>query len=130
MEWIRRTKIRRFIMIICSTDTGIYLKWREEQKPIEKKISFNKFQPYFYIKTTDISSVPKSVYIRDRHGSLNAKLFYENVEKTSLEKELLTKVTWKPSRPEYSRKISKIFVNKNIDTYEADVAMQLMKLQR
>ena len=109
-------------MIICSTDTGIYLKWREEQKPIEKKISFNKFQPYFYIKTTDISSVPKFVYIHDRHGSLNAKLFYENVEKTSLEKELLTKVTWKPSRPEYSRKISKIFVNKNIDTYEADVA--------
>ena len=109
-------------MIICSTDTGIYLKWREEEKPIEKKISFNKFKPYFYIKTSDMNKVPKSVYVRDRHGSLSVELLYESVSKTSLENELLTKVIWKPSRPEYSRKISRIFLNKDIDTYEADVA--------
>ena len=109
-------------MIICSTDTGIFLRWREEKESKSKKISFNKFKPYFYVKTSDNDKLPASAYIKDIHGGFKVDLTYEDISKCSLEKEPLTKVTWSPSRPEYAKKINKVFFNRNIDTYEADVA--------
>tara|TARA_R110000823_G_scaffold313582_1_gene441409 strand:- start:60 stop:1736 length:1677 start_codon:yes stop_codon:yes gene_type:complete len=109
-------------MIICSTDKGIYLKWREEKESKHKHISFNTFKPYFYIKASDKDILPKSTYIRDIHGSLNVNLNYEESSKISLDKKPLVKITWSPSRPEYARKINKILLGKNIETYEADVS--------
>tara|TARA_R110002020_G_scaffold106867_1_gene248431 strand:- start:276 stop:1952 length:1677 start_codon:yes stop_codon:yes gene_type:complete len=109
-------------MIICSTDKGIYLKWRENKESKHKHVSFNTFKPYFYVKSSDSDKLPKTAYVKDIHGSLNLELSYEDVSKTSLDKELLTKVTWSPSRPEYAKKINKVFINRNIETYESDVA--------
>lgn len=117
-------------MIITSVEKGIGLSKRIDGEVKRETISFNDFQPYFYVYDYGIEFMSDQIntmlWIKDRHGGVNVRIYFEETDAVNLEGESLLKVTWKPSRPEYIKKITdyltKQQVNGNeIRTYEADV---------
>tara|TARA_A100001201_G_scaffold726_2_gene1958 strand:+ start:3173 stop:4915 length:1743 start_codon:yes stop_codon:yes gene_type:complete len=127
-------------MIISKIDKGLGISYRKNGKLERKYISFNEFQPYFYIGMTitkpnswaksettsnDWESVDferySKMYIKDNFGSVNVKIQFEKTDAVSLHGDNLMKVTWKPSRPEYTRRIAERMTSYGFNTYEGDV---------
>jgi len=117
-------------MIISKIEKGISLSQRIDGEVKREEISFNDFQPYFYVLNYGIEfmsdQINQTVWIKDRHGGVNVRCFFEETDAVNLHGDSLLKVTWKPSLPEYSRKMSD-YLSKQavngipIQTYEADV---------
>ena len=123
-------------MIISKIDVGIGVSTRDKNGEVSREvISFNKFKPYFYIglgwnplnsgNPTNLSDVNwdrySKIYIKDRFGSVNVVISFEESDATCLDNQKLMKVTWSPSRPEYTRKIADRMQAYGFNTYEADV---------
>ena len=119
-------------MIITSIDRGIGISHRNNGEIVRDRISFNDFQPYFYATSYGVEfmndQLPNKLWVKDRYGGVNVEFYFEETDAKSLQGGGLVKVLWKPSRPEYMRKIadylSKMNVPKNtskIKTYESDV---------
>ena len=118
-------------MIINHIDEGIGISKRVEGEVVREIIPFNDFKPYFYATSYGVEymndQVNSRVWIKDRFGGVNVSILFEETDAKSLEGEELVKVTWTPSRPEYTRKIADFLGRQTIRgsyrirTYEADV---------
>jgi DNA polymerase elongation subunit (family B) len=117
-------------MIISKIDNGIGISKREEGEVKRKIISFNDFQPYFFAHSLGLEfmndQLNTRLWIKDKHGGVNVQCWFEETNAKSLHGEDLVKVLWKPSRPEYTKKIAEFLSNQTvkglpIQTYEADV---------
>jgi DNA polymerase elongation subunit (family B) len=118
-------------MIINHIDEGIATSKRIEGEVVRETISFNDFKPYFYATSFGVEymndQVNSMLWIKDRFGGVNVRILFEKTDAKSLEGEELVKVTWTPSRPEYTRKVADFIGMQTIRgsfrirTYEADV---------
>jgi DNA polymerase elongation subunit (family B) len=118
-------------MIINHIDEGIATSKRIEGEIVRETISFNDFKPYFYATSFGVEymndQVNSMLWIKDRFGGVNVRILFEKTDAKSLEGEELVKVTWTPSRPEYTRKVADFIGMQTIRgsfrirTYEADV---------
>jgi len=118
-------------MIINHIDEGIGISKRIEGEVVRETIPFNDFKPYFYATSFGVEymndQVNSMLWIKDRFGGVNVRILFEETDAKSLEGEELVRVTWSPSRPEYTRKIADFLGRQTIRgslrirTYEADV---------
>ena len=120
-------------MIINRLKEGIGVSHRDENRNVVRNVvSYDTFQPHFYVKKQDVPEefigADFSIPIEDSYGQTNLSVRYNTISSlpsvpqySSLEKEPLVKVTWKPSSPTYTRRVRKWFEVQDIDTYEADV---------
>jgi len=120
-------------MIINRLKEGIGVSHRDENRNVVRNVvSYDTFQPHFYVKKQDVPEefigADFSIPIEDSYGKTNLSVRYNATSSlpsvpqySSLEKEPLVKVTWKPSNPTYTRRVRKWFEVQDIDTYEADV---------
>ena len=118
-------------MIINHIDEGIGISKRVEGEVVREIIPFTDFKHYFYATSYGVEymndQVNSRVWIKDRFGGVNVSILFEETDAKSLEGEELVKVTWTPSRPEYTRKIADFLGRQTIRgsyrirTYEADV---------
>ena len=102
-------------MIICETENGIGLSWRENNNVNYNEISHNEFRPYFFVKKKN--NLPLTAHIKDNLGKLQVNLTYEEGDYHNLQGQELVKVMWRPNNPKYARKLQATFG----ETYEADV---------
>ena len=104
-------------MIINRLKEGIGLRWRNDSGIRQEcTISFDEYQPYFYIKSSE--EQPTQLIIGDKWGRFPVELNYHTGDYYNLNGEQLTKVTWTPSNSNHTRKLKDCFEY----TYEADVA--------
>jgi len=118
-------------MIINHIDEGIATSKRIEGEVVRETISFNDFKPYFYATSFGVEymndQVNTMLWIKDKFGGVNVRILFEKTDAKSLEGEELVKVTWTPSRPEYTRKVADFIGMQTIRnsfrirTFEADV---------
>tara|TARA_Y100000015_G_C2396246_1_gene93021 strand:+ start:4951 stop:6651 length:1701 start_codon:yes stop_codon:yes gene_type:complete len=110
-------------MIICKTENGIGLRWREGDEIQSKIVSHSDFQPYMYVldDSIPVGADNFSFKCKDSHGSFNIKVNFCPTGEVSLEKRPLQKVTWTPNNPKYAKDVRIALEANNIKTFEADV---------
>ncbi len=116
-------------MIITNTKVGICLRWRDgEGKREEELISFQKFQPHFFVERNSrlVKLEGDTIFIKENHyGSKNTtfsmNIEYEQKDWVNLNGQELVKVTWYPSHSKYMNKVKTYFHDRGERTYEADV---------
>lgn len=120
-------------MIIANTTEGVLLRWRDENnKRMEKSVTFSEFSPYFFVAQSDIVNPSETTRIPLSEGYQGrerffATLSYETGDWVNLQGETLLKVTWTPYKTgkslarSVSHKIRTYFHDRTIVTYEADV---------
>ena len=114
-------------MIITNTNAGICLRWRENGERMEDLVSFNKFQPHFFVEKNarSVKLDGDTIYIKETRSKKNASfsmsLTYETGDWKNLQGKELVKVTWYPSHSKYMNKVKTFFHDRGDRTYEADV---------
>jgi len=114
-------------MIITNTNAGICLRWREDGERKEDLVSFNKFQPHFFVEKNarSVKLDGDTIYIKETRSKKNASfsmsLSYETGGWKNLQGRELVKVTWYPSHSKYMNKVKTFFHDRGERTYEADV---------
>ena len=108
-------------MIVNSTNQGIFLRWRDENKDVvHKTIPYGEgFKPYFFV--LDDEKELDVITCRDGNGRFDLEVEYHLTDEHNLEGSFLKKVTWKPSKPEFGRTIRNWYEQQDIPTFEADV---------
>ena len=87
-------------MIITNTNAGICLRWRENGERMEDLVSFNKFQPHFFVEKNarSVKLDGDTIYIKETRSKKNASfsmsLTYETGDWKNLQGKELVKVTW------------------------------------
>ena len=114
-------------MIITNTNAGICLRWREDGERKEDLVSFNKFQPHFFVEKNarSVKLDGDTIYIKENRSKKNVSfamsLTYESGGWKNLQGIELVKVTWYPSHSKYMNKVKTFFHDRGERTYEADV---------
>jgi len=114
-------------VIITNTNAGICLRWREDGERKEDLISFNKFQPHFFVEKNarSVKIDGDTIYIKEtrskKNTSFSMSLSYETGGWKNLQGRELVKVTWYPSHSKYMNKVKTFFHDRGERTYEADV---------
>jgi len=114
-------------MIITNTNAGICLRWREDGERREDLVSFNKFQPHFFVEKNarSVKLDGDTIYIKEtrskKNTSFSMSLSYETGGWKNLQGRELVKVTWYPSHSKYMNKVKTFFHDRGERTYEADV---------
>tara|TARA_B100000131_G_C18124347_1_gene614124 strand:+ start:547 stop:2304 length:1758 start_codon:yes stop_codon:yes gene_type:complete len=106
-------------MIICDVDERkfIGLRWRDENgKRREKRVRYEDFNPYFWIKDNERKYSSAAFSLRRGSPKYNLSVNYSD-EAVSLDGEKLTKVTWSPADNRAKYTVSKLWE----ETFEADV---------
>ena len=112
-------------MIITNTNAGICLRWRENGERREDLVSFNKFQPHFFVEKNarSVKLDGDTIYIKETRSKKNASfsmsLSYETGGWKNLQGRELVKVTWYPSHSKYMNKVKTFFHDRGERTYEA-----------
>ena len=106
------------IIAAIDKDNKFALRWRDEDGiRAEMEVTYQEFQPYFYVLKSTDKRRPKTAEIRERNNLIKLKLEYENDGAVNLQGDELTKVTWTPPKPGHTRTLRELWD----ETYEADV---------
>ena len=104
-------------MIITSLDSRnqFALRWRDDYGRQEYFVDYTDFQPYFYV-LSDSTQYPVAE-IRERGNKFKIAINYVKDGSVDLQGRDLTKVTWLPAKPGYTRTLRELWD----ETFEADV---------
>ena len=91
-------------MIICKTENGIGLRWREGDEIQSKIVSHSDFQPYMYADKAH-SALPFTFKCKDNLGTFQIKVMFESTDEVNLNGDKLHKVTWQPKHPKYAKDV-------------------------
>ena len=106
------------IIAAIDKDNKFALRWRDEDGiRAEMEVTYQEFQPYFYVLKSSDKRRPKTAEIRERNNLIKLKLEYENDGAVNLQGDELTKVTWLPPKPGHTRTLRELWD----ETFEADV---------